>query len=54
MIKDFLLSKGVNENELVFKSIEIDKKYKTKNRFNNDGDKVASEEYLMNMYLNKL
>ena len=51
LIKDFLLSKGVSENELVFKSIEIDKKYKTKNRFNNDGDKVMSEsifdEYLL-------
>ena len=51
LIKDFLISKGVSENELVFKSIEIDKKYKTKYRFNNDGDKVMSEsifdEYLL-------
>ncbi len=43
LIKEFLLSNGVAQNELVFKSIDITKNYKTKSKFNNDGDKVDSE-----------
>ena len=42
-IRDFLLSKGVLENEMTFKSIDIKKNYKQKVKFNLDGDKVDSE-----------
>ncbi|OUV44341.1 MAG: hypothetical protein CBC71_01630 [Rhodobacteraceae bacterium TMED111] len=51
LIKKFLLSKGVSEDELVFKSVDITKKFQLINRYNNDGDKVSSEnifdEYLL-------
>lgn len=43
-ISNFLLSKGVKENEITFKSIDINKDYKYKTKFNVDGDKVDSEK----------
>ena len=43
-ISKFLLNKGVKENEITFKSIDIKKDYKYKTRFNVDGDKVDSEK----------
>jgi hypothetical protein len=43
IIKEFLISKGVKDSEITFKSIDIDKKYNYKSRYNNDGDKVDSE-----------
>ena len=43
-INEFLLSKGVEEKNIIFKSIEIKKDYKQKTKFNNDGDKVDSEK----------
>jgi len=43
-ISDFLLSKGVKENDIIFKSIDIKKDYKYKTKFNVDGDKVDSEK----------
>ena len=42
-ISDFLLLKGVLDNEITFKSIDIKKNYKQKKKFNSDGDKVDSE-----------
>jgi len=49
-IKEFFISKGVSEKEITFKSIDINKEYKYKNRFNNEGDKVDSEK-IFNGYL---
>lgn len=43
-INEFLLSKGVKEANITFKSIDIKKDYKYKTKFNNDGDKVDSEK----------
>ena len=43
-ISKFLLSKGVKENDITFKSIDIKKEYKYKTKFNVDGDKVDSEK----------
>ncbi len=43
-IKEFFISKGVLEEEITFKSIDINKEYKYKNRFNDEGDKVDSEK----------
>jgi len=41
-INEFLILKGVSENNIIFKSIDIKKNYKYKTKFNNDGDKVDS------------
>jgi hypothetical protein len=41
-ISIFLLSKGATENDITFKSIDINKDYKYKTKFNVDGDKVDS------------
>ncbi len=49
-IKEFFISKGVLEKEITFKSIDINKEYKYKNRFNDEGDKVDSEK-IFNGYL---
>jgi len=49
-IKEFFISKGVSEKEITFKSIDINKEYKYKNRFNDEGDKVDSEK-IFNGYL---
>ena len=43
-ISKFLLSKGVKENDITFKSIDIKKDYKYKTMFNVDGNKVDSEQ----------
>ena len=43
IIQEFLISKGVSEDEIIFKSIEISKKYKYKSIYNNEGDKVDTE-----------
>tara|TARA_B100001741_G_scaffold109231_1_gene89927 strand:+ start:1981 stop:2754 length:774 start_codon:yes stop_codon:yes gene_type:complete len=43
IIQEFLISKGVSEDEIIFKSIEISKKYKYKSKYNNEGDKVDTE-----------
>ena len=42
-IREFLTSKGIAESDFTFLSIEIDKKYKTKNHFNSEGDLVDRE-----------
>lgn len=42
-VEEFLISKGVGENEFAFLSIDISKRYKDKNHFNNDGDLVDTE-----------
>lgn len=42
-IKEFFILKGVQEEEITFKSIDIKKNYKHISKFNNDGDKVDSE-----------
>ena len=49
-INDFLLSNGVLENEITFRSIDIKKDYKQKTKFNIDGDKVDSER-IFNGYI---
>ena len=49
-IKEFFISKGVSEEEITFKSIDINKEYKYKKRFNDEGDKVDSEK-IFNGYL---
>ena len=49
-IKEFFISKGVSKKEITFKSIDINKEYKYKNRFNDEGDKVDSEK-IFNGYL---
>tara|TARA_B100001750_G_scaffold221766_2_gene210601 strand:- start:681 stop:1442 length:762 start_codon:yes stop_codon:yes gene_type:complete len=43
-INDFLLSKGVVSNDIIFKSIDLKKEYKYKSKYNVDGDKVDSEK----------
>ena len=43
IIEEFLLSKGVQADEFSFLSIDIDKRFKTKNHYNNDGDVVDRE-----------
>ena len=43
-INDFLLSKGVSANDIIFKSIDINKDYYYKSKFNLEGDKVDSEK----------
>ena len=43
IIQEFLIFKGVSEDEIIFKSIEISKKYKYKSKYNNEGDKVDTE-----------
>ena len=43
-INDFLLSKGVVNNDIIFKSIDLKKEYKYKSKYNVDGDKVDSEK----------
>ena len=54
-IKAYLISKGVKEDEITFKSIDINKEYYYKSRYNNDGDKVDSEKifngYSLTQYL---
>lgn len=42
-VEEFLISKGVDPSEFAFLSIDITKRYKDKNRFNNEGDLVDSE-----------
>ena len=42
-IREFLITKGIAESDFTFLSIEIDKKYKTKNHFNSEGDLVDRE-----------
>ncbi len=42
-IKEFFILKGVLEEEITFKSIDIQKDYKKKSKYNNEGDKVDSE-----------
>ena len=49
VIEEYLLSKGVKENEFAFLSIDIDKRYKTKNHFNDEGD-VVDRESIFNGY----
>jgi hypothetical protein len=43
VIREFLISKGIAANEFSFMSINIEKKYKTKNHFNSEGDLVDRE-----------
>ena len=54
-IKAFLVSKGVKKSEITFKSIDINKEYYYKSKYNNEGDKVDSEKifdgYSLNQYL---
>ncbi len=52
-IQDFLLSKNVEESEIVFKSINIIKDYKNKSKYNNDGDKVDSEKIFNGYWLSQ-
>ncbi len=49
IIEEFLLSKGVSKDEFSFLSIDIDKRFRTKNHFNNDGD-VVDRESIFNGY----
>ena len=53
-INEFLLSKGVKEINITFKSIEIKKDYKQKIKFNNDGDKVDSEKIFSGYTLSQI
>jgi len=43
VIREFLILKGIQESEFAFMSIKIEKKYKTKNHFNDEGDLVDRE-----------
>ena len=43
VIEQFLLDKGVSADEFSFLSIDIEKKFKTKNHFNDEGDLVDRE-----------
>lgn len=54
LVKEFLKSKGVSEDELVFKSIDIQKKFKKKNKYNNDGDLVSTEQVFVEFSLNQI
>ena len=53
LIKDFLLSNGVKESEIIFKSIDISKDYKNKSKYNKDGDKVDTEQLFIGYILNQ-
>ena len=53
-IKEFLVSKGVSQEEITFKSIDIEKKYKYKSKYNNDGDKVDTENIFNGYSLTQL
>ena len=53
-INEFLLSNGVKENNITFKSIDIKKDYKQKTKFNNDGDKVDSEKIFSGYTLSQI
>ena len=53
-INEFLLSKGVKEINITFKSIDIKKDYKQKTKFNNDGDKVDIEKIFSGYTLSQM
>ncbi len=52
-INEFLSSKGLSNDQIVFKSINIKKEYKTKKTYNKDGDPVDSEELLVGYNLSQ-
>ena len=49
MVEEFLISKGIDKSEFSFLSIDIDKRFKTKNHFNNEGD-VTDRGSIFNGY----
>lgn len=52
-INEFLITKGVSKDNIIFKSIEIKKNYKYKTKFNKDGDKVDSYQVFKDYTLNQ-